>query len=31
MTGHGGINGILFVAFIIGAMVGSIVTFAVMA
>lgn len=30
MTGHAGINGILFVAFVIGALVGSIVTFGLM-
>lgn len=30
MTGHGGINGIMFVAFVIGAMVGSIVTVGLM-
>jgi hypothetical protein len=30
MTGHGGINAILFVAFVIGAMVGSIITLGIM-
>lgn len=30
MTGHGGINGILFVAFVIGAVIGTIITFVVM-
>lgn len=29
MTGHGGINSIMFVAFVIGAMVGSLITLAV--
>lgn len=30
MTGHGGINGIMFVAFVIGAMVGAIITLGIM-
>lgn len=30
MTGHGGVNAIIFVAFVIGAMVGGIVVFGVM-
>lgn len=30
MTGHGGVNAIIFVAFVIGAMVGAIVTVGIM-
>lgn len=30
MTGHAGINGILFVAVLFGAAVGSLITYAVM-
>jgi len=30
MTGHGGVNAIIFVSFVIGAMVGAIVTVGIM-
>jgi len=30
MSGHGGVNAIIFVSFVIGAMVGAIVTVGIM-
>jgi hypothetical protein len=31
VTGHGGINAIIFAAFVIGAIVGAIIVFGIMA